>query len=122
LSCRKFRDSEVRLQLHAIAYNLATTLRGLDLPEAMTSLQLKLIQRLAGDACITEKEDRGMFRPPRPRHHVPTGPGGCHWPDGAHHSRRHPPIASAKAFCLTAIRTQTKRSGGEVGPSFCTAP
>jgi hypothetical protein len=27
LSCRRFRDTEVRLQLHALAYNLATRLR-----------------------------------------------------------------------------------------------
>ena len=49
LSCRKFRDNEVRLQLHALAYNLATFLRCIKLPEAMadwslTSLQLKLIK------------------------------------------------------------------------------
>jgi hypothetical protein len=47
LSCRKFRDNEVRLQLHALAYNLATFLLCIELPEAMadwslTSLQLKL--------------------------------------------------------------------------------
>ena len=49
LSCRRFRDNEVRLQLHALAYNLATLLRCIKLPEAMadwslTSLQLKLIK------------------------------------------------------------------------------
>lgn len=49
LSCRKFRDNEVRLQQHALAYNLATFLRCIELPEAManwslTSLQLKLIK------------------------------------------------------------------------------
>ena len=49
LSCRKFRDNEVRLQLHVLAYNLATLLRCIELPEAMadwslTSLQLKLIK------------------------------------------------------------------------------
>ena len=49
LSCRRFRDNEVRLQLHALAYNMATFLRCLELPEAMadwslTSLQLKLIK------------------------------------------------------------------------------
>jgi len=48
LSCRRFRDNEVRLQLHALAYNMATFLRCIDLPEAiadwsLTSLQLKLI-------------------------------------------------------------------------------
>ena len=49
LSCKWFRDNEVRLQLHALACNLATFLRCIDLPEAMakwsvTSLQLKLIK------------------------------------------------------------------------------
>ena len=49
LSCKRFRDNQVRLQLHALAYNLATFLRRIDLPEAMadwslTSLQLKLIK------------------------------------------------------------------------------
>jgi hypothetical protein len=49
LSCKRFRDNEVRLQLHALAYNLATFLRCIDLPETMadwslTSLQLKLIK------------------------------------------------------------------------------
>ena len=59
LSCRRFRDNEVRLQLHAPAYNLATFLRRIDLPEAMadrslTSLQLKLIKiraRVVRHAC-----------------------------------------------------------------------
>jgi len=49
LSCKRLRDNEVRLQLHALAYNLATFLRCIELPEAMadwslTSLQLKLIK------------------------------------------------------------------------------
>ncbi len=50
LSCKRFRDNEVRLQLHATsAYNLANFLHCIELPEAMadwslTSLQLKLIK------------------------------------------------------------------------------
>ncbi|WP_395661904.1 IS1380 family transposase [Aestuariivirga sp.] len=49
LSCRRFRDNELRLQLHALAYNLATFLCCIELPEAMAdwsliSLQLKLIK------------------------------------------------------------------------------
>jgi len=49
LSCKRFCDNEVRLQLHALAYNLATFLRCIELPETMadwslTSLQLKLIK------------------------------------------------------------------------------
>ena len=35
LSCGRFRDNEVRLQLHALACNLATFLRGIKLPETM---------------------------------------------------------------------------------------
>jgi hypothetical protein len=49
LSCRRFRDNEVRLQQHALACNLATFLRYIELPEetadwSLTSLQLKLIK------------------------------------------------------------------------------
>jgi hypothetical protein len=49
LSCMRFAANAVRLQLHALAYNLATFLRRIELPEAMadwslTSLQLKLIK------------------------------------------------------------------------------
>lgn len=49
LSCKQFRHNEVRLHLHALAYNLATFLRCIELPEEMahwslTSLQLKLIK------------------------------------------------------------------------------
>ena len=49
LSCRRFRDNAVRLQLHALAYKLAAFLRRVELPEAMAdwsliSLQLKLIK------------------------------------------------------------------------------
>jgi hypothetical protein len=48
-SCQKFRDNEVRLQVHALAYNLATFLHCIELPDEMaqlslTSLQLKLIK------------------------------------------------------------------------------
>ena len=47
--CLKSFGDGVRLQLHALAYNLATCLRCIELPEAMadwslTSLQLKLIK------------------------------------------------------------------------------
>ncbi len=49
LSCRKFRNNEVRLQLHALAYNLANFMRTLALPEAakhwsLTSLRQKLVK------------------------------------------------------------------------------
>ncbi len=76
------RFFEVRLHLHALAYNLATFLRCIELPEAMadwslTSLQLKLIKIGARGAS-------------RPRHHLPAGRGGRYGPDGQRHPCRHP--------------------------------
>jgi len=49
LSCRKFRNNEVRLQLHALAYNLANFMRTLALPKAvedwsLASLREKLVK------------------------------------------------------------------------------
>ncbi len=49
LSCRKFRNNEVRLQLHALAYNLANFMRTLALPAevehwSLTTLREKLVK------------------------------------------------------------------------------
>ena len=49
LSCHSFRNNEVRLQLHALAYNLGNFLRTLALPESVEhwshpTLQTKLIK------------------------------------------------------------------------------
>ena len=49
LSCHSFRNNEVRLQLHALAYNLGDFLRRLALPRAMahwslTTLSEKLVK------------------------------------------------------------------------------
>ncbi len=49
LSCKGKAQNEVRLQLHALAYNLGVFLQGVDLPEEMadwslTSLQTRLIK------------------------------------------------------------------------------
>jgi hypothetical protein len=44
LSCRKFRNNEVRLQLHALAYNLANFLRTLALPEAVEHWSLTTLR------------------------------------------------------------------------------
>ena len=49
LSCRKFRDNAVRLQLHTLAYNLANFMRTLALPEevghwSLTTLREKLVK------------------------------------------------------------------------------
>jgi hypothetical protein len=49
LSCRRFRNNEVRLQLHALAYNLANFMRTLALPReiahwSLTTLREKLVK------------------------------------------------------------------------------
>ncbi len=49
LSCRKLRDNTVRLQLHALAYNLANFMRTLALPKevehwSLTTLREKLVK------------------------------------------------------------------------------
>ena len=49
LSCRKFRNNEVRLQLHALAYNLANFMRTLALPKevkhwSLATLREKLVK------------------------------------------------------------------------------
>ncbi len=49
LSCRKFRDNAIRLQLHALAYNLANFMRTLALPKevehwSLTTLREKLVK------------------------------------------------------------------------------
>ena len=49
VSCSKFRNNEVRLQLHALSYNLANFMRTLALPEevahwSLTTLREKLVK------------------------------------------------------------------------------
>ena len=49
LSCQKFRNNEVRLQLHALAYNLGNFMRTLALPKevehwSLTTLREKLVK------------------------------------------------------------------------------
>ena len=49
LSCRRFKDNAARLQLFALAYNLANSLRQLALPRSirswnLTSLREKLVK------------------------------------------------------------------------------
>jgi len=44
LSCKRFRDNEVRLQLHALAYNLGSFLQRANLPEEISDWSLRSIQ------------------------------------------------------------------------------
>ena len=50
LSCRRIRDNAVRLEPHALAYNLAKFMRTLELPKevklwSITTLREKLVRR-----------------------------------------------------------------------------
>ena len=44
LSCQKFRNNEVRLQLHALAYNLGNFMRTLALPKAVEHWSLTTLR------------------------------------------------------------------------------
>ena len=69
LSCRKFRDNAVRLQLHALAYNLANFMRTLALPKEVEHWSLTTLRGETG-------QDRRQGGPPWPVRHVPIGRGG----------------------------------------------
>ena len=74
LSCRSFAANAVRLQLHALAYNLGNFLRTLATPEpirdwSLTSLKEKLIK-------IGDKFQRASSRQP---HLTPLALGGTVW-------------------------------------------
>jgi len=44
VSCRKFRNNDVRLKLHALAYNLANFMRTLALPKEVDHWSLTMIR------------------------------------------------------------------------------
>jgi hypothetical protein len=52
LSCRRFKDNQVRLQLFALAYNLANFLRRLALPRSVQSPPLGRCCRRIGPCCV----------------------------------------------------------------------
>ena len=67
LSCRKFRHNAVRLQLHALAYNLGNFMRTLVLPDAVEQWSLTTLRKA--------RQDRREDRPPRSLHRLPDGRG-----------------------------------------------
>ena len=97
LSCRGFRDNEVRLQLHA-------GLQPGHLP-ALHGAARGHGRLVADQPAIEADQDRRPRRAPRPRHQFPAGRGGRHRPDGARHPCRDPPPSSATAMRVTAIPT-----------------
>jgi hypothetical protein len=83
---------------------------------AGTNLHLNALQRHAGsdgrlvaDQPATQADqDRSPRRATRPRHHFPAGRGRGDRSDGPDHPCCDPPIESATAMRVTAIRTQTE--------------
>jgi Transposase DDE domain group 1 len=69
LSCTTFRANAVRLQLHALAYNLANLLRTLALPGRGRTV-------VADHATGEGREDRRESDRPRPIRDLPDGGGG----------------------------------------------
>jgi Transposase DDE domain group 1 len=68
LSCRSFAANAVRLQLHALAYNLGNFLRTLATPEPIKDWSLTTLKREA-------HQDRREGRQPRPLCRLPYGRG-----------------------------------------------
>ena len=64
---------------------------------------------VAHQPAIEADQDRRPRRASRPHHHLPTGRGGRHRPDGARRPGRDPPIASTSVMRVTAIHAQTER-------------
>jgi hypothetical protein len=56
LSCRAFRDNAVRLQLFALAYNLANFLRSLALPREVAQWSLTTLREVAQWSLTTLRE------------------------------------------------------------------
>ena len=101
----KFRDDEVRLQLHALAHNLATFMRCIEPSEdwLLTSPQLKLI-KIGARVLRHARAISFQFAEV-----AVTGHGPCH-------PCRDPPIASAAVMSVTSMPTQTEqmRQGASV--------
>jgi Transposase DDE domain group 1 len=97
--CHASRHNAVRLQLHALAYNLVNFLRTLALPEeiehwSLTTLREKLIK--------TSRPDRAL----RPLRGIPAGRGR----DAARPVRRDPPpdrMLAAEAAAVFGIKIES---------------
>ena len=97
LSCRKFDHNAVRLQLHALAYNLGNFMRTLALPDAveqwsLTTLREKLIKI---GAKIVRTAATSSSRWPRSPSRETSSPTSCAASTGSdrrslRHDRRHP--------------------------------
>ena len=112
LSCHAFRHNAVRLQLHALAYNLANFLRTLGPARGGRAL-------VADDAAREAGQDRRPDRAPRPLRGVPAGRGG----GAASAVRRDPapdrwPAATAAAAPGMRIGSDERRRPSKRGASM----
>jgi hypothetical protein len=90
LSCHAFRHNAVRLQLHALAYNLANFLRTLTLPQEvehwlLTTLREKLVRSAPGSCAMVAMS---CFSWPRWRCRAPCPPRSCAGSTGSGQNRR----------------------------------
>jgi hypothetical protein len=89
LSCRRFAANAVRLQLHALAYNLVNFLRTLALPEAVQQWSLTTLR----DRRVDRRQDRAACEVD----HLPDGRGaGATWlvPANPYRHRGAPSVAA----------------------------
>ncbi len=62
VSCRKVRDNAVRLQLHALAYNLANFMRTLALPKEVEHWSLTTLQGVYGEDPLRRRPGKSTAR------------------------------------------------------------
>ena len=114
LSCRAFRANAVRLQLFALAYNLANFLRTLALPDAVAQWSLSTLRAKLVKACPCGGGDRRPDRAPRPLHGLPAGRGGGAAGAVSHDLASDRPLArTARGGGLTGANHGSGRSRGE---------
>jgi hypothetical protein len=123
LSCHRFATNAVRLQLHALAYNLANFLRTLALPEAVKQWSLTTLAPAAG-------EDRRQDRPAWPLGDFPDGRSrgaACVVPDDPRRYCGSPAVtagpmlriaapSSSRRACWRERRAQTRGCRSEEPP------
>jgi Transposase DDE domain group 1 len=104
LSCNAFRHNAVRLQLHALAYDVADFLRTLALPEEVEQWSLTTLAREAGEdrrgSCATgatsRSRCRGRCSPKSCVESIGCGHGCRH---SRHEHREQPSMATRLARC-----------------------
>src|SRR5207249_53982 len=127
LSCTTFRANAVRLQLHALAYNLANFLRTLALPGeverwSLTTLREKVVKigaKVVAHGRLPRVPDgRGRGAPravrphPRPdREAAPAGPGSMLTLDGRAGGE---PGVEMRPECVHGVPKSSRKSLGEV--------